>query len=302
MSYKLPVFDPSASQLKVIKNILITTITTGSDGTTTITIPTGLDNVRVYIPSSVGGDPIKAVTSYSSTSGSLTIGLYKVVGVSAVVSVAPATASITAIGSTTTVAVVTGVSASTTSITAISSTSAVTVVTGVSATTASVTSVSTTTVAVVTGVSATTASINNVTTRSQSAITGIGTDVGYWSSDISGNLSHTHAVQGATFTVISTVTAVTVVTGVSPSSASITAIGSTTTVAVVTGVTATTTSINNVVTTTRTVVTGVSATTANVTSVSTTAVTVVTGVTAPTDTLVKLIPLTNTSLEVIITW
>lgn len=260
MSYKLAVFDTSILQFKVIKNIMITSISTNTSGVASITIGTGLSNIRVYIPTSVGADPVVAQTSYSSTTGDLTIGVYRVTSTTVLASVSTQTAT-----------VVSGVTATTT-----------TAVTGITQSTGTASNVSTTTRTVVTSVSAPTGTVTSILSGSGiSVVTSVGTDVGYWSIDTSGNLSHTHAVSTTTITVYSTTTQ-TVVTSVTPSTTTVTVISTATSVTVVTGVTPQT----------ATVVSGVTATTT----------TAVTGITSTTTSSVALQPLASQQLEVIIMW
>ncbi|MGC9122032.1 MAG: hypothetical protein ACP5HP_03735 [Thermogladius sp.] len=172
----LALFDPVAKIFKAVRNILVTTLSASSTGSWTISgLPTTVSNVYVIPATDLSGLSEKPIVWWSFTSNTGTLTI---------------TMAYAKLGS-----AVTGVS----------------VTTGVK-----VTGVSVTTGASVDKVSVTTASaIQPAGLSYASVVSSIGNDVGLWTSDSSGNLSHTHAV--STIAVVTGMSSgtLTVVTGVS---------------------------------------------------------------------------------------
>ncbi len=299
-------FDRSAARFKIVKNILITTVTSDSTGKATITIPAGLTGFRIYLAQAMGY-VVRLDWTYDSTTGNLTLTFLKPV-------VSTVTATFVAGISKSTAAVVSAVTPQRGYIT----TTKVTVVTGVSVTTTRVVGgvaygyITTTKVSVLSGVTPLTApGASGIALQTAAVVSAVGDDVGRWTADAAGNLSHTHAV--------STIAAV---TGISVTTAAFVTGLSTTTVSVVSDITTGTAGITVVTSVSDAYVVGsVSALTGSVVSDITTGtagVAVVTGVTASyvsvlsgiseeygaalTNAILGFEPIPNTSFEIIIMW
>jgi len=196
----LALFDPTAKNFKAVRNILVTTLSAGSGSWTISGLPTTISNIYVIPAMDTSGLNRIPLVYWSFTSNTGTLTI--------------------SLGDPSFSTAVTSVSVST----------------GVA-----VTGVSVTTGVTVDGVSASSATYPWVAGLSYaSVVTSISNDVGLWTSDSSGNLSHTH-----------TVSTVNAVTGIS--TGSLTAI---TSISVTTGV-----KVTGVSASTGTVVTGVSVST-----------------------------------------
>lgn len=224
MSFILPVFDPVANNMRVLSNILVTSVTFVTGGVATVTIPAGLTSLAVLVEAKT---TLRTYSySYNATNGNLTISCY-VITRSATTSVA-----------------VTGLTVTTK--TAITS---LTVTTG-----SAVTGVTTGGVSVVTG----------ITVNTGSVVSGVGDDIGKWTTTGT-TLYHTHVLSMAT-----------VVTGVTPNTA---------------------TALSSITLSSGTVVAGITTTTGSVVS----SVTISTGVVV-TDVSVSVSPLSGETVTVIVMW
>ena len=176
----LALFDPVAKNFKAVRNILVTTLSAGSGSWTISGLPTTISNIYVIPAMDTSGLNRVPLVYWSFTSNTGTL----------TISLGDPSFS-TAVAS---ISVSTGVA-----------------VTGVSVTTG----------VTVDGVSYTTGSAIQLAGVSYaSVVTSVSNDVGLWTSDASGNLSHTHtvstinAVTGVTTGSMSVVTSVSVTTGV----------------------------------------------------------------------------------------
>jgi len=176
----LALFDPTAKNFKAVKNILVTTLSAGTGQWTITGLPTTISNVYVVPAMDTSGLNRVPLVYWSFTSSSGQLTIQ--LGDPALYT------GLTGIDYTTGVAV-TGIS----------------VATGVT----------------VDGVTANTGSVTQVSSVSYaSVVSSVGSDVGLWTSDSSGNLSHAHAVStvnavtGVTTGSVAVVTGVSVTTGV----------------------------------------------------------------------------------------
>jgi hypothetical protein len=299
-------FDRSAARFKIVRNILITTVTSDSTGKATITIPAGLSGFRIYLAQAMGY-VVRLDWTYDSTTGNLTLTFLKPV-------VSTVTATFVAGISKSTAAVVSAVTPQRGYIT----TTKVTVVTGVSVTTTQVIGgvaygyITTVKTSVLSGVTPLTApGASGIALQTAAVVSAVGDDVGRWTVDAAGNLSHTHAV--------STIVAV---TGISVTTAAFVTGLSTATVSVVSDITTGTAGIAVVTSAAGAVVVGsVSALTGSAVSDITTGsagVAVLTGVSVSTAVVLADVapqtgsavisasiayePIPNTSFELIIMW
>jgi len=185
----LALFDPVAKNFKAVRNILVTTLSAGSGSWTISGLPTTISNIYVIPAMDTSGLSRVPLVYWSFTSNTGTLTI------------------------------------------SLGDPSLSTAVTGVSVTTGvKVTGVSVTTGVTVDGVSAsTTLAIQPGGVSYASVVSSISNDVGLWTSDSSGNLSHTH-----------TVSTVNAITGISTGSLTVVTGVSVTTGVKVTGVTATT--------------------------------------------------------------
>jgi len=185
----LALFDPVAKNFKAVRNILVTTLSAGSGSWTISGLPTTISNIYVIPAMDTSGLSRVPLVYWSFTSSTGTLTI------------------------------------------SLGDPSLSTAVTGVSVTTGvKVTGVSVTTGVTVDGVSAsTTLAIQPGGVSYASVVSSISNDVGLWTSDSSGNLSHTH-----------TVSTVNAITGISTGSLTVVTGVSVTTGVKVTGVTATT--------------------------------------------------------------
>jgi len=173
----LALFDPSAKNFKAVRNILVTTLSAGTGSWTISGLPTTISNVYVIPAMDTSGLNRVPLVYWSFTSSSGQLTI------------------------------------------SLGDPSLSTAVTGVSVTTGvKVTGISVSTGTAVTGVSYSTTYVRNINSVLYApVVSSIGNDVGLWTSDSSGNLSHTHSV--STITVVSDVptSQVNVVTSVSVS-------------------------------------------------------------------------------------
>jgi len=244
--YKMAVFEPELGRWKIVSDILITTVTLDTYGRATINIPPGVVP-RVFVEQK--GLEYTFSISVDTTTGQITIqGVYRSIGLVRTTVVASVTASTgTAVtGVTVTTGVkVTGITVSTSSVTSVTATTSMSVVTGITVSTAS--------------------SVDNISVSTATVVTSVGDDVGFWTADTYGNLSHTHAVATATAVTGISVTTGVKVTGVTVTTKSVTSVTGTTTVSVVSSVTATTgVTVDAVSVSTGSVVTSVSISTTSV--------------------------------------
>ncbi len=185
----LALFDPTAKNFKAVRNILVTTLSASTTGSWTVSgLPTTVSNVYVIPATDLSGLSELPIVWWSFTSSSGTL----------TINMAYAKRG----NAVTSVSVTTGVK-----------------VTGVSVTTGTT----------VDGVSVSTFSISEpYMVPKINVVTGIGSDVGLWTSDSSGNLSHTHnvlvtyAVQDIVMQSWTVVSGVSVTTGVKVTGVSVT--------------------------------------------------------------------------------
>ena len=172
----LALFDPTAKNFKAVRNILVTTLSASTTGSWTVSgLPTTVSNVYVIPAVDLSGLSELPIIWWSFTSSSGTL----------TINMAYAKRG----------SAVTGVS----------------VTTGVK-----VTGVSVSTGTTVDGVSVSTFTIYHPLAEPHViVVSSIGSDVGLWTSDSSGNLSHTHSITTTSVVQDVAVETTTVVTGVS---------------------------------------------------------------------------------------
>jgi hypothetical protein len=184
----LALFDPVAKNFKAVRNILVTTLSAGSGSWTISGLPTTISNIYVIPAMDTSGLNSVPLVYWSFTSNTGTLTI------------------------------------------SLGNPSYSTAVTGVSVTTGvKVTGVSVSTGVTVDGVSYSTGAVIQYAGVSYaSVVTSLSSDVGLWTSDSSGNLSHTHtvstvsAVTGISTGSMTVVTGVSVTTGVKVTGVSVT--------------------------------------------------------------------------------